>query len=492
MKLDDVKNVTYEDISKSDLQIRLARLSRICQNLDIPVLVMVDGFESAGKGDIIGAITEELIPKYFDVEIFHENEDYDDKFPFEKRFFDSIPAKGHFKILDRSFYYRLFDQLDWDGDLLNDKINSLEKMEKMLYDDGYIIIKFFVNISQENQKKRIEDFKKSSKKSFYLSNNDKKQNKNYEDYKKHFENVLELTDFKFSPWTLIDGNDSKEAKKAVLYQMLEAISIGIERVSVQRMDSENTERSYEGNTQIIEKLDLSKTITDEEYDERKSKLQKEVRDILFDFYERNISTVLVFEGVDAAGKDGAIERLIKKVDPRLYTVHAISAPSQEELDHHYLWRFYNKLPEDGYVGIFSRSWYGRVMVERVEGFAKTSQWDRAYDEMLEFEKQIHDHGSLVMKFFVTIDKDEQYDRFKARENNPDKMYKITDEDWRNRNKWNEYIEAMDEMLTRTDVPYAPWIIVEGNTKKYARIKVMEEFIRHAKKHLKDYDKNNKE
>lgn len=492
MKLDEVKNIDHTDISKSDLQVRLARLSRICQNLEIPVLVMVDGFESAGKGDIINAITSELNPKYLDVEIFHENEDYDDKFPFEKRFFDSIPARGHFKILDRSFYYRLFDQLKWDKDRLADKISSLEKMEKMLYDDEYIIIKFFVNIGKKEQKKRIEDIKKSKKKSFYWSINDEIQNKKYDDYQKHFENVLELTNFDFSPWTFIDGNDNKAASKAVLYQMLEALTIGIERVSVQRMDKENTERSYEGNNPIIEKLDLTKTITDEEYEEKKSDLQKEVRDLLFEFYEKNISTVLVFEGVDAAGKDGAIERLIKKVDPRLYTVHAISAPSKEELDHHYLWRFYNRLPEDGYVGIFSRSWYGRVMVERVEGFAKTREWDRAYDEMLEFEKQIANHGSLVMKFFVTIDKDEQYERFKARENNPDKVYKITDEDWRNRNKWDAYIEAMDEMLSRTDVDYAPWIIVEGNNKKYARIKVMEEFIKDAKKHLKNYNKNIKE
>ena len=264
----------------------------------------------------------------------------------------------------------------------------------------------------------------------------------------------------------------------------------MERVSTQRLDNENTERSYQSNNKIIEKLDLTKKISEEEYKEKKDKLEKEVRDMMFEYYKRGISTVLAFEGVDAAGKDGAIERLVKKVDPRLYTVHAISAPTKNELDHHYLWRFYNKLPEDGYVGIFSRSWYGRVMVERVEGFATTYEWDRAYDEMLDMEKQIHDHGSLILKFFVVIDKDEEYKRFMARENNPDKNYKITDEDWRNRAKWDSYIEAMDEMLDRTNVDYAPWIIVEGNQKYYARIKVMEEYLKRAKKHLKEFDKNN--
>lgn len=490
MKLDEVKNIDYKDIGKSDLQQRLARLARICENLEIPVLIMVDGFESSGRGYVINSITQDLVPKFFDVEIFHENENIDDKYPFEKRFFDSVPKKGHFKIFDRSIYYKLFQDLEWDETYLDEKIDSLEKMEKMLYDDGTIIIKIFMNVSEEIQKKRIEDLKDTNRTSFYLSGQDSKENENYDEYKTHFEKILDATNFDFSPWTIIDGDDTKEASKVVLYQMLEALTIGLERISVQRMDNKNTERSYEGNLQIIENLDLSKTISDEEYKEKKDELQKEVRDIMFDLYDRNISTVLVFEGVDAAGKDGAIERLIKKVDPRLYTVHAISAPTTEELSRHYLWRFYNKLPEDGYVGIFSRSWYGRVMVERVEGFATTCEWNRAYDEMTEFEKQISDHGSLIMKFFVVIDKDEQYERFKARENNPDKLYKITDEDWRNRDKWDAYIEAMDEMLARTDVDYAPWIIVEGNQKKYARNKVMEEFIKRAKAHIDDYDKNN--
>lgn len=490
MNLNKEIKVEYNDLGRSDLEARVARLARICQNLEIPVLVMVDGFESAGKGYVINYLSQDLIPKYFDVDVFEKNEEYDNRFPFEKRFFENVPQKGHIKIFDRSLYYKLFDDLSLKEKELDKKIKSMEKMEKMLYDDQTIIIKFFLNVSKDEQKKRIEKLKDSNEKSFYLKRNDEEQNKNYKDYQKHFENIIEKTDFSFSPWTVIDSNDLKKASKEALYQMLEALTIGLERVSTQRLDNENTERSYQSNNKIIEKLDLTKKISEEEYKEKKDKLEKEVRDMMFEYYKRGISTVLAFEGVDAAGKDGAIERLVKKVDPRLYTVHAISAPTKNELDHHYLWRFYNKLPEDGYVGIFSRSWYGRVMVERVEGFATTYEWDRAYDEMLDMEKQIHDHGSLILKFFVVIDKDEEYKRFMARENNPDKNYKITDEDWRNRAKWDSYIEAMDEMLDRTNVDYAPWIIVEGNQKYYARIKVMEEYLKRAKKHLKEFDKNN--
>ena len=489
MNLDKKIEKNYDDLSRSDLQKRLARLARICENLEIPVLVMVDGFESSGKGYVINSITSELNPKYFDVEVFEKDVDNEDCYPFEKRFFENVPKKGHIKIFDRSIYYKIFDDLDISKKDLEKRIASLEKMEKMLYDDQTIVIKFFLNIDKKEQTKRIEKLEGSKQKSFYLTKSDKKQNKNYEDYQKHFEEILEKTNFKFSPWNIIDSTDLKEGSIEALYQMLESLTIGIERVSTQRQDNENIERSYDRDVKIVENLDLSKTISKDEYKEKKDKLQKEVRDLLFDFYNRGISTVLVFEGVDAAGKDGAIERLIKEVDPRLYTVHAISAPSKDELDHHYLWRFYTKLPKDGYVGIFSRSWYGRVMVERVEGFAKVNEWDRAYDEILEMEKQIYNHGSLILKFFVTIDKDEQLERFKARENEPDKNYKITDEDWRNRDKWDSYIKAMDEMLDRTDVDYAPWIIVEGNQKHYARIKVMEEFVKHAKEYLEKLEKN---
>ena len=491
MKLNEKREMHFTDFKRKDLAQRVGRLARICQNLDIPILIMVDGFESSGKGYVINDISRDLNPKYFDVEVFEKDEAYDDKFPTMKRFFESTPRNGHIKIFAKSFYYKLFENIDIKEDLLNERIESLRKHEKMLYDSKMIIVKFFLDVDQKDQKERIEELKKSNRKSFYISKEDKKENENYEAYKAHFEKVLNATNFETSPWHIIDSNDKKKASKEALGILLDEISMGIERVEIQRKDEENQERSYKNHVKILENIDLEKTITDEEYDKEKKDLQKQVRDMAFEYYQRGISTVLVFEGVDAAGKDGAIERLVKKVDPRLYKVNAISAPTKDELAHHYLWRFYKNLPEDGYLGIFSRSWYGRVMVERIEGFAKTVEWDRAYEEILDMEKEIYDHGSLILKFFVTIDKDEQLKRFKARENTPDKLYKITDEDWRNREKWDGYIEAMNEMLDRTNVDYAPWIIVEGKQKKYARIKVMKEYLKAAKAHLEMLDKKNK-
>ena len=478
----------FQDFKRSDLAERLGRMARICSDLDVPILIMVDGWESSGRGYVIKDLTREFAAKDFDVEVPDKDDARDDSYPFIRKFWVNIPKKGKIKIFDRSFYYKLFEKLDLSDKKIKNRINSIKMTEKALYDDQTIIIKFFLNIDKDEQKSRITDLKDSIKEDFYLDGLDKDQQKHYEDYEKHFKKLLEATDFPYAPWDIIDSNDKKEASKEALGIAIERLSQGLERVIRQRKENENTERNYTKAKSILKNLDLTKTISDEDYHKKKDELQKEVAELMYEYYEKGISQVLVFEGVDAAGKDGAIERLIKEVDPRLYTVHGISAPSKEELDRNYLWRFYSKLPKDGYVSIFSRSWYGRVMVERVEGFAKVNEWDRAYEEIANMEKEIYDHGSLVIKFFVTIDKDEQLNRFKDRQRNPDKQYKITDEDWRNRKKWDAYLDAMDEMLERTNLTYAPWVIVGSNQKKYARIKVMEEYIKIAKDHLKKLKK----
>lgn len=478
------RKMKFQNFKRSELAEKLGRLSRICNDLDIPILIIVDGWESSGRGFVIKDLCREFAAKNFDVDVFDKDESYDDKFPFIRKFWINVPQKGKIKIFDRSFYYKIFEKKNLSDKKIQERIDSIKSIEKALFDDQTIILKFFLNVDKKEQKKRIEKLEDSFKEDFYIDGLDLDEQKNYKDYEKHFKKTLKATDFPYARWEIVDSNDKKSASKEVLGLAIDRISQGMERVIRQREENENNKRDYVSSSNILQNIDLSKTISDDEYEEKKDKLQDEVAKIMYKYYQKGISQVLVFEGVDAAGKDGAIERLIKEVDPRLYKVHGISAPSKEELSRNYLWRFFTKLPKDGYIGIFSRSWYGRVMVERVEGFAKTNEWDRAYGEMLDMEKQIYDHGSLVLKFFVTIDKDEQLKRFKDRQRNPDKQYKITDEDWRNRDKWDDYIEAMNEMLERTNANYAPWIIVEGNCKKYARIKVMEEYIKAAKDHLK--------
>lgn len=472
----------YGSFSVGELGERLARLQRIAASMNIPVLIIVDGWESAGKGYVIKDLVRELNAKYFDVQVFDHATEEEEDFPFLHRFWIQIPRKGHVMVFDRSFYYELMSDLNLDEKTLKSRIESIKSIEKILYADYTVIVKLFLHIGKEFQKDRIEEYQKSDSKSFYIDNHDIHQNAHYEEYLHRISKVLELTDFEKTPWHIIKSEDMKAASKEALGISIENMEAGIERVVTAQETGVRLQRSYKPKNKPLSELDMDKSISDEEYDSKLKTLQIEVSDLMLKYHSQGIPTVLVFEGVDAAGKDGAIYRLTRYVDPRSAKVHAISAPDQTEISYNYLWRFYKRFPRRGTMGIFSRSWYGRVMVERVEGFATDREWERAYDEMLLMEKEIYDFGGLILKYFVVIDKDEQLKRFEAREDDNDKQHKITAEDWRNREKWDTYIEAMNEMLDRTDVSYAPWIIVEGNDKKYARIKVLETFLKHAKKH----------
>ncbi|MDD7306578.1 MAG: hypothetical protein PUG67_08315 [Peptoniphilaceae bacterium] len=478
------KDFSYKDFSKSDLKVKLARLARICENFKIPVLICVDGWESSGRGYVVSQLTKELNPKYFDVDVSNKDKK-DGDYSFIINAWKDLPVQSHIKIFTHSYYSDLFENPSYTDNQVEERISEIRNMEKMLTTNNTIIIKIFLSIDEDVQKQRIKDLKDSVKKPFYISSIDKIQSENYKLYQENFKKILSMSDYDFASWNVIEANHMKKAAKEALGLVIDQMTIGIERVGNQEKDKDRTTRSYDKKVHILENLDLAKKLSKEEYKEKKNKLQKEVADTMYELYNKGISSALVFEGVDAAGKDGAIKRLIKEVDPILYRVHSISAPSQEELSKHYLRRFYQRLPQRGYTSIFSRSWYGRVMVERIEKLAKIGEWDRAYDEIKDFEKLLVKNKIMVLKFFVVIDKDVQLQRFKDRESIPDKQYKITDEDWRNRKKWDSYIEAMNEMLDRTNLDYAPWIIVEGNDKKYARIKVMEEYLKYAKKFIEN-------
>ena len=223
----------------------------------------------------------------------------------------------------------------------------------------------------------------------------------------------------------------------------------------------------------------------EEYEKRLKKLQKKIEKLHGEVYRRRIPVVIGFEGWDAGGKGGAIKRLTEKMDPRGYVVNPTAAPTEVEKAHHYLWRFWKAMPKDGHIAIFDRTWYGRGMVERIEGFSTAGEWQRAYQEINDMEKDLYDAGAVVLKFWMQIDKDEQERRFKERQQNPEKQWKITEEDWRNREKWDLYEVAVNEMLLRTSTEYAPWIVVEGNDKYYARIKVLETVVNALERRLKE-------
>jgi polyphosphate kinase 2 (PPK2 family) len=227
---------------------------------------------------------------------------------------------------------------------------------------------------------------------------------------------------------------------------------------------------------MLEKLEMNRKLNEKQYDEQVGKLQVRLREMHFDIFKRQVPVLCMFEGWDAAGKGGAIKRVTEILDPRGFTVSSYAAPRGEEKTHHYLWRFQKKLPRAGHVVVFDRTYYGRVLVERVEGFCHEDEWRRAYAEINEFEAHQHSFGMVICKFWINITKEEQLRRFKSRELDPYRSYKLTEEDWRNRAKWNEYSEAVEDMLLHTSTSYAPWTAVEGNNKYWARVKVLKTIV----------------
>ncbi len=477
------KDNPFLNAKRSDQANELAELQRACIERNLPVLIIIDGWESAGKGYTIKQLVRELDARHFKVDVF-EAEDADAPLhPYSWRFWTRIPARGDFAIFDRSFYYRVMNDPDIQGKKLKTALKHFERVEKMLTDDGMLILKFFLNVTEKTQRERIQELLKDENRDVLISKNDQEQNAHYKKYRDHFDEILEMTNLPFSPWWVIAAEDKKAASRQILGITIQEIRKQIQSHTDASEQSEPAfSRSYGKAPEILQKLRTDLVLSDEEYDQAVGGLQDEADELLFALYARRIPSIMVFEGMDAAGKGGAIQRLTQGMDPRLYEINPTAAPSDPEKDHHYLWRFYTNFPTRGRMAVFDRSWYGRVMVERVEGFAKPEEWERAYDEINAMEEELTDFGALVLKFFLYIDSQEQLERFRERET--DKPYKLTEEDWRNREKWDDYVEAMNEMIDRTSPPSAPWVLVEGNDKRFARVKVLESFIRAAKARLK--------
>ena len=327
-----------------------------------------------------------------------------------------------------------------------------------------------------------------------MSEGDLKRNKQFDRYQMMHEEMLAQTDTDYAPWNIIEAVDRKFATAKIYAAVIQTLEQKVKEVKKSRG---NTEAAGESNVaedktmlaeSILTKADLSLKYSKEEYKQRLKSLQKKMEKLHGELYRRRIPMVLGFEGWDAGGKGGAIKRLTEHMDPRGYVVHPTASPNEIERAHHYLWRFWNDMPKAGHVTIFDRTWYGRVMVERIEGFCSKKEWQRAYKEINDMERDLTDAGAIVIKFWLQIDREEQERRFKARQENPEKQWKITDEDWRNREKWEQYEEAVNEMLIRTSTPNAPWIVVEGNCKYYARIKVLETVVNAIENRLKEEEK----
>lgn len=476
------KDISIDKLKRSEMGVELAALQRQLQEKKQSVVIFLDGFESSGRATIIKDLIRELDPRHFKVDSSSLSTPEDKQYPFLWRFFRRLPMNGNVVIFDRSIYFEVLQDLKLKGKKLDKVLRDLKLFEELLLNDNTILIKYFLIQSKEVMKERVKELQEDKKRHFFVDDKDLHQLKKYDEYLDHFNEVIEKTDTRLSPWNIVVTDHIKNASRLVLGSTINLIKIHFEKEQLEPVV---------GLEPITEKpvtdLDLSKKISDEDYDEQLDKLQEEASDILYEFYDRKLACSLVFEGTDAAGKGGSIKRLTRLMDPRMFQVATVSAPTKEEINRHYLWRFYRELPRKGHLTIFDRSWYGRVMVERLEKFTPLYRTQQAYDEINRFEKTLVDDDMLVLKFLLVIDKDEQRKRFEDRQNTPEKQHKLTDEDWRNHEKFEAYQEVMDEMIVRTNTNYAPWFVISSQQKKYARIEVLKHFIKEARDFLNKHD-----
>jgi polyphosphate:AMP phosphotransferase len=475
-----VSKEAYKE-AKDPISLKLAALQRRAIELKIPVIVVFEGWNAAGKGTLINELILPLDPRGFDVYSIQPPNEEEALRPFLWRFWTRTPPRGRVAIFDRSWYRRVTeDRVSGKclGAQLQQAFEDIRSFERQLADDGNVIIKFFLHISKKEQERRLEKLRSSPATAWRVIDKDLEAHKQYKEHLGAAEIMLAETDIDAAPWTIVEATDRRFATLKIFNTVVNAMEhrvAQIEQAAAKKADAVLAAPSLplELSTSILDRVDLTLSLTEEEYRKKLKARQDRIRELEHEIYVRRIPVVIVYQGWDAAGKGGNIRRLTQNLDPRGYNVVPVAAPNDLEKSHHYLWRFWTHMPKAGHLTIFDRSWYGRVMVERIEGFCTEAEWKRAYREINEMEQHMTHFGAVLLKFWLQIDPDEQLRRFRDRENTPYKQWKITPDDWRNREMWDQYKIAVEEMLYRTSTPYAPWTIVESNNKWYARLKVLD-------------------
>lgn len=480
-KIDLSKKIEKSEYNRlmPELEIQLGEAQRKIRELKIPVIIVFEGWEAAGKGSMINRLTLALDPRGFTVHPTNPPTQDEKYRPFLWRFWIRTPERGRIAIFDRSWYGRvLVERVDR---LIKRKewgraFQEITSFERQLSDDGNIIIKFFLHITKKEQEKRFEALLENPATAWKVNKEDWEHHRQYKKYWQASNDMLAETDTPFASWKIVEAHDRRFAAVKIFQSVIEILERKIKQVQsnqrVTRTKEKKDSQLNRLNTSILDKAKLSLSLSREKYEQSLKKYQDRLRDLEHQVYTKRLPVIIVYAGWDAAGKGGNIKRLVSGLDPRGYEVIPVAAPNDVEKAHHYLWRFWIRIPKAGHFAIFDRSWYERVMVERVEGFCSEGDWRRAYNEINEMEKQLVNFGTILIKFWQHIDQEEQLRRFKERESLSYKSWKIIDEDWRNRKKWDVYKVAIDEMLYRTSTNYAPWTIVESNCKLYARIKTL--------------------
>lgn len=463
------------------LRERLLDVQQRLRTAQFPVLVLFAGVDGAGKSDTTNLLNEWLDPRWITTLAYSAPSEEEGERPEFWRFWRDLPAKGQIGIFLSAWYSRplllnAFGKIDAED--LDRELEKILAFERTLVDDGALILKFWMHLGKDQQKQRLKALEGDPTQRWRVTKRDWKHWKRYKKFVRAAEQIIMRTSTGNAPWTIVEGMDSRYRSLKVATHLLEEAERRLaEPAPVHGNDAPAANLGSHESIHIAERtvlsgVELGQSLTKSAYGEEQDRLHARLNPLHRAAYEAKLSTILVFEGWDAAGKGGAIRRITRALDARNYQVFSIGAPSDEERAHHYLWRFWRHLPRAGRFTIYDRSWYGRVLVERVEGFATETEWRRAYAEINDFERQLVDHGIVVAKFWVHISRDEQERRFNARAETPYKRWKLTDEDWRNREKWDEYESAVDDMIERTSTAVAPWHLIPGNDKRYARVAVL--------------------
>lgn len=463
-----------------------------------PVIVVFAGVDGAGKGETVNLLNEWMDPRWLITRAYGDPSDEERERPEYWRYWRDLPPKGRIGLFLSSWYSRpVLDRVNGrsrsaDFDKALDRIAAFERT---LTDDGALILKFWMHLGRKAQKKRLRTLEKDPLTRWRVTKLQWQNWRKYDRFVAAAERTLQRTSTAQAPWTIVEGVDEGYRSLTVATSIRDAIRKALAqsgggpralelvegshtpRTSAQQSrppsaSAGDTSASSAAPPTILSSLDMSQTLSKKAFGTELEKCQGRLNLLQRKAQKRGLSTILVFEGSDAAGKGGAIRRITGALDARSYQVIPIAAPTDEERAQHYLWRFWRHLSRAGRLTIFDRSWYGRVLVERVEGFATEQEWRRGYSEINEFEEQLVEYGIVLMKYWVHITQDEQLRRFKEREKARYKQWKLTDEDWRNRAKWDDYERAVNEMVERTSTRVAPWTLVEGNDKYFARLKVL--------------------
>jgi polyphosphate:AMP phosphotransferase len=468
----------------SELRVQLVNAQYDLRAADFSVLVLIAGDDRLAGNAVVNRINEWMDARFIETHVMGPFTEEEAMRPRYWRVWQNMAPKGRISLLAGGVMRLLNENMS--GELSDQRfetaIRHLEKMQDALVADGTLVIKIFLHTPPKVQLKRIKKAEKDAARGWRVDQRDWAMLDLLAESGRKLERMLRATSSPGAPWTVVEATNARYRDVAVARTILNAISARlVEQPAPGPSVSSKLFSPGLHQATVLDGVDLSRSTERETYRTELNSLQRELHELSLEARDRGLTSVLAFEGWDAGGKGGAIRRITQSLEAGDYRVIPTAAPTEEERKYHYLWRFWRDLPRAGRFVIYDRTWYGRVLVERIEGFASDAEWQRAYDEINDFEEQMVERGYYVAKFWLHISPEEQLARFQAREETPEKQHKITEEDYRNRERWDQYAQAVDQMVLRTSSPEAPWHVIGANDKLTARLDVL----RHVTGGLRD-------